>query len=88
MALDARKLTKTDSGIGYYRLNLAKALLEEDEDLNILILLVYHTPRNLARLHNPRITEMIIPFPRDLSGACMRGATSYLTGHSFCSMLR
>ena len=86
MALDARKLTKTDSSIGYYRLNLARALLGEDEDLEFL--LVCHTPRKLARLHNPRITEVIFPFPRGVSGTCMRGATSYLTGHSFCSMLR
>ena len=35
MALDARKLTKTDSGIGYYRLNLARVLLGEDKDLGV-----------------------------------------------------
>jgi len=86
MALDARKLTKTDSAIGHYRLSLARALLEEDENLEIW--LVCHTPRKLARLHSPRSTEVIFPFPRGVSGTCLRGATSYLTGHSFCSMLR
>ncbi len=61
IALDARKLTKTDSGIGNYTLNLARALLEEDEDIELLF--VCHTPRKQARIHNPRITEVIFPFP-------------------------
>lgn len=33
IALEARKMTRTDSGIGAYTLNLACALLEEDKDL-------------------------------------------------------
>ena len=33
IALDARKLTNSDSGIGNYTLNLARALLEADKDL-------------------------------------------------------
>ena len=61
IALDARKLTHTDSGIGNYTLNLARALLEEDKDLELL--LICHPPHKQARLHNPRITEVIFPFP-------------------------
>src|SRR5712691_4638679 len=61
IALDARKLTKTDGGIGNYTLNLARALLEEDEDIELLF--VCHTSRKQARIHNPRITEVIFPFP-------------------------
>ena len=44
IALDARQLTKIDSGIGNYTL-------------------IWHTLRQQARLHNPRITEVIFPFP-------------------------
>jgi glycosyltransferase involved in cell wall biosynthesis len=61
IALDARKLTQADSGIGNYTLNLARALLEEDKDLELL--LVCHAPLKQTRLCDPRITEVIFPFP-------------------------
>ena len=35
IALDARKATVNDSGIGSYTLNLIKALLEADENLEL-----------------------------------------------------
>jgi hypothetical protein len=60
-ALDARKLTQTDSGIGNYTLNLARALLEEDKALELV--LVCHTCHKQTRLHAPRITEVLFPFP-------------------------
>src|SRR6266566_2383997 len=61
IALDARKLTSTDSGIGNYTLNLARALLEADKDLELL--LVCTTSRHQRWLHDPRIQEMVCPFP-------------------------
>jgi glycosyltransferase involved in cell wall biosynthesis len=61
IALDARKLTNSDSGIGNYTLNLARALLEEDKGLELL-LLCNSTPRQ--RLwQTPRVKEVIFPFP-------------------------
>jgi hypothetical protein len=59
-ALDARKLTQTDSSIGNYTLNLARALLEEDKALELV--LVCHTPHKQTRLYDPRITEVLFPF--------------------------
>jgi hypothetical protein len=61
IALDARKLTSSTSGIGSYTLNLARALLEEDKDLELL-LLCNRTPGQ--RLwQSPRVKEVIFPFP-------------------------
>ena len=61
IALDARALTSTDSGIENYTLNLARALLEEDKALELL--LVCTTSRRQRRLHGPRIQEVVCPFP-------------------------
>jgi glycosyltransferase involved in cell wall biosynthesis len=61
IALDARTLTHTDSGIGNYTLNLVRALLEEDKELELL--LVCTTSRQQRRLHDPRIHEVVLPFP-------------------------
>ncbi len=61
IALDARKLTTTDSGIGNYTLNLARALLEEDKNLELLC--VCQAVHRQHRLQDPRITEVIFPFP-------------------------
>lgn len=61
IALDARKMTRTDSGIGTYTLNLARALLEEDKDIELL--LVCHSTRRQRRLHSPRVEEVLFPFP-------------------------
>jgi hypothetical protein len=38
VAIDARKLTDAESGIGNYTFNLVKGLLAEDKDLNLLLL--------------------------------------------------
>lgn len=38
IAIDARKLMRADSGIGSYTLNLARALLEEDKDIELLLI--------------------------------------------------
>jgi len=61
IALDARKMTRTDSGIGTYTLNLARALLEEDKDIELL--LVYDATRKQRRLQSPRVEEVVFPFP-------------------------
>ena len=61
IALDARKLTGTDSGIGSYTGNLARALLEEDQGLELL--LVCNPPRGPRRWQDPRVQEVCVPFP-------------------------
>ena len=61
IALDARKLTSSDSGIGNYTLNLARALLEEDKDLELLLLC--NGPRGQRLWQGPRVKEVIFPFP-------------------------
>jgi glycosyltransferase involved in cell wall biosynthesis len=61
IAIDARKLMKTDSGIGSYTLNLARALLEEDKDIELL--LICNTTHGRGRLQDPRVTEVVFPCP-------------------------
>jgi hypothetical protein len=61
IALDARKLRHADSGIGSYTLNLARALLAEDHDLELL--LVCNTRGGRGRLVDPRVVEVCFPFP-------------------------
>jgi len=60
IALDARKATVNDSGIGSYTLNLAKALLEADKDLELLV--VRNAARRQKQLQDPRIQEVLFPF--------------------------
>jgi len=61
IALDARKLTQTDSGIGNDTLHLARALLAEDKALDLL--LVCHAPCKQIRLHDRRMREAGFPYP-------------------------
>src|SRR5438445_4665868 len=61
IAIDARKLMQTDSGIGSYTLNLARALLEEDQEIELL--LICRTTQGRGRLHDPRVSEVVFPFP-------------------------
>jgi glycosyltransferase involved in cell wall biosynthesis len=61
IALDARKLTGMDSGIGSYSENLARALLEEDQELELL--LVCTPSRRPRRWPDPRVQEVCVPFP-------------------------
>jgi hypothetical protein len=56
-----RALTSTDSGLGNYTLNLARVLLEIDKDLELL--LVCTASRRQRWLHDPRIQEVVCPFP-------------------------
>jgi len=61
IALDARKMTRTDSGIGSYTLNLARALLEEDKEIELL--LICNATRRQRRLQSSRVEEVLFPFP-------------------------
>jgi len=61
IALDARQMTSRTSGIGSHSLNLVRALLEEDKDIELL--LVCNTTRKQQRLQNPRVEEVFFPFP-------------------------
>ena len=59
VAIDARYLTGKGSGIGNYTLNLARALLAEDEDLELLMV---RRGADGQRLDDPRVEEVIFPF--------------------------
>src|SRR5262249_18539921 len=61
IAIDARYLARAESGIGNYTLNLIKALLEEDKDLELILIGTSKTGRRY--LHNPRVTKISFPFP-------------------------
>jgi glycosyltransferase involved in cell wall biosynthesis len=61
IAMDARKLMQADNGIGSYTLNLARALLAEDQDIELL--LICQATGGRGRLHDPRVTEVVFPFP-------------------------
>jgi glycosyltransferase involved in cell wall biosynthesis len=62
IAIDARKLSNFESGIGSYTLNLAKGLLEEDANLELL--LVRNRPRQKL-LESSRVEEVSFPFHPD-----------------------
>jgi glycosyltransferase involved in cell wall biosynthesis len=61
IAIDARYLTRAESGIGNYTLNLIKALLEEDKGLELVLISNSKTGRSY--LQNPRVTDIYFPFP-------------------------
>jgi len=63
VAIDARKLTDAESGIGNYTFNLVKGLLAEDKDLNLLLLHNGRRPRE--RFEDPRVGEVFVPFAAD-----------------------
>ena len=62
IAIDARYLARAESGIGSYTLNLIKALLEEDKDLELV--LIGNSKTGLRYLQNPRVTEIYFPSTR------------------------
>jgi glycosyltransferase involved in cell wall biosynthesis len=61
IALDTRYLARAESGIGGYTLNLARALLEADKDLKLV--LIGSGKRGQERLQDPRVSEVSFPFP-------------------------
>src|ERR1700687_3833790 len=63
VAIDARKLSDGESGIGGYTRNLVGGLLEADENLELL--LVRHGRRRRERFESPRVEEVFVPFPPD-----------------------
>jgi len=60
IGLDARKATGNESGIGNYTLNLIKALLDADKDIELLV--VHNATRKQQQLQDPRIQEVLFPF--------------------------
>jgi glycosyltransferase involved in cell wall biosynthesis len=63
VAIDARKLNGAESGIGSYTLNLARELLSEDPQLELL--LVRNRGSRLDGLESPRVREVHVPFHPD-----------------------
>jgi hypothetical protein len=61
IALAARKWRQTESGIGHYTLHLARALLEEDKEIELW--LICGPTRSRGRLQDPRVTAVVCPFP-------------------------
>jgi len=61
IAIDARYLARAESGIGNYTLNLIKALLEADKDLELVLIGNSKTGRRY--LQNPRVIDLYFPFP-------------------------
>ena len=59
VAMDARYLTGKGSGIGNYTLNLARALLDEDDDLELLMV---RRGNHGQRVAHPRVEEIIFPW--------------------------
>jgi glycosyltransferase involved in cell wall biosynthesis len=63
IAIDARKLTHAESGLGNHTLNLVRGLLSEDPDLELLLIRNGRRSRELLEL--PRVEEVHVPFPLD-----------------------
>jgi glycosyltransferase involved in cell wall biosynthesis len=61
IALDARKLTRQESGIGTYTRNLARALLEVEPALELVV--VCNAPQPLQCLPRARVAAVRFPFP-------------------------
>lgn len=61
IVLDARYLTHAESGIGSYTLNLARALLDAEKDLELLLLCSFR--HGCRRIVDPRVTEVLFPCP-------------------------
>ena len=80
VAIDARKLTYAESGIGNYTLNLVRRLLQADEDLELL--LIRHGRRRQEHSENPRVKELHVPFPLD-SPLTPPFLGYFLRGHRF-----
>lgn len=62
VALDARKLNGAESGIGAYVLNLSRALLAEDPELELVLVRNGSRPHGIA---SSRVTEVFVPLPAE-----------------------
>jgi glycosyltransferase involved in cell wall biosynthesis len=63
VAIDARKLTEPESGIGGYTLNLVRGLLEADANLQLVLVRSGRRPQE--RFESSRVEEVFVPFPPD-----------------------
>ncbi len=61
VAIDARKLTVAESGIGNYTVNLVRSFLEQATDLELL--LVRSNGRRKKLFDSPMVEEVFVPFP-------------------------
>lgn len=61
VAIDARKLTVAESGIGNYTVNLVRSFLEQATDLELL--LVRSNGRGKKLFDSPMVEEVFVPFP-------------------------
>lgn len=80
VAIDARKLTRIESGIGIYTLNLVRGLLREDSDLELL--LVRHGSGGRSDFDSARVEDVIVPFTSD-SPLTPLALARFLRGHRF-----
>jgi glycosyltransferase involved in cell wall biosynthesis len=63
VALDARKLTQVESGIGGYTRNLVRGLLQADDGLRLLLVRNRRPPQE--RFETSRVEDIVVPFPAD-----------------------
>jgi len=63
VAIDARKLTRIESGMGIHTLNLVRGLLDEDPALELLLVRQGRSPR--ADFSSPRVENVAVPFESD-----------------------
>jgi glycosyltransferase involved in cell wall biosynthesis len=80
IALDARTLAPAESGMGSYTLNLVRALLAADPNLELV--LICRTPPAPGDLQDPRITMVRFPF-HPMSPATQYALPAWLRRHSF-----
>ena len=80
VAIDARKLSRIESGIGIYTLNLVRGLLREDANLELL--LVRHGPAQRSDFDSPRVENAVVPFSAD-SPLTPLALARFLRGHRF-----
>jgi glycosyltransferase involved in cell wall biosynthesis len=60
IAIDVRKLTRAESGVGNYTDNLVRALLEADKELELV--LVCSRTRGRGHFQDARVSEVVFPF--------------------------
>ena len=80
VAIDARKLSRIESGIGIYTLNLIRGLLREDSELGLL--LVRDGRGQRSDFDSARVEHVFVPFHSD-SPLTPLALARFLRGHRF-----
>jgi alpha-1,3-rhamnosyl/mannosyltransferase len=65
VAIDARKLTRIESGMGIHTLNLVRGLLDADPGLELLLVRQGGRTKPRADFASPRVEDVSVPFESD-----------------------